>query len=41
MNVLMSAGQNQQCQSLHKSFFFVVKHTLLLRLKTLARSKSK
>jgi len=29
--VLMSAGQNQQCQSLHKNFFCVVKHILLLR----------
>jgi len=43
--VLMSAGgthtQNQQCQSLHKKFFCVVKDILLLRLKTLAGSKSK
>jgi len=40
-DVLMSAGQNQQCQSLHKTFFCVVKHIPLLRLKTLAGSKSK
>jgi len=40
-DVLMSAGQNQQCQSLHKTFFCVAKHILLLRLKTPAGSKSK
>jgi len=40
-DVLMSAGQNQQCQSLHKTFFSVVKHILFLRLKTLAGNKSK
>jgi len=38
-DVLMSAGQNQQCQSLHKTFF-VWLNTLLLRLKILAGSKS-
>ena len=32
-DVLMSAGQNQQCQSLHKTFSCLIKHILLLRLK--------
>jgi len=40
-DVLISAGQNQQCQSLHKTFFCVVKHILLPRLKTLVGSKNK